>query len=94
LQTFALRERRDRTHRLADMTEPYQGAITIVDQGCSFNATLVVTGKARGRVMYVDLECRPPFFPEDLDFLSWYERWLDVLLQGADPYWFGMKRET
>jgi len=72
------------------MDEPFQGAITIADQGCANYVTLVISGAERGRVMYVSLEGGVPFFPDDRDFLSWYERWLDELLWGFDHSWFGM----
>jgi len=69
--------------------ERYQGAITVAHLGCTYYALLVVTGRARGRVVYVDLEGGPPYFLRDLDFLAWYERWLDELLWGYDGSWFG-----
>ncbi|HTL34133.1 MAG TPA: SMI1/KNR4 family protein [Kofleriaceae bacterium] len=70
--------------------EPFQGAIVLADQGCAYYATLVTTGEARGRVMYVSLEGGPPTFVEDVDFRAWYERWLDELLMGFEHFWFGL----
>lgn len=71
------------------MDEPFQGAIAIANQGCAYYAMLVVTGPARGRVMYVNLDGGAPFFPDDIDFLAWYERWVDELLAGYHHDWFG-----
>jgi hypothetical protein len=66
------------------------GTLTIVDQGCTFYAFLIVTGSYCGRVVYVDLQgSRPPYFVHDPDFLSWYERWLDELLWGYSDFWYG-----
>jgi hypothetical protein len=73
----------------AGMDEPFQGSIVIADQGCAYCATLVVTGRERGRVMYINLDGGVPFFPENPDFLSWYERWLDELLWGFRHFWYG-----
>jgi hypothetical protein len=70
--------------------ELFQGTLTLVHQGCSYYALLVVTGKHRGRVVYVNLDrCGTPYFVLDAGFLSWYERWLDELLWGFDNSWFG-----
>lgn len=64
---------------------PYQGTITICFQGCSYYALLVVSGSARGRVVYIDQEGQqPPYFLREPDFLSWYERWLDETIGGYD----------
>jgi|GEM_PF-2693129 len=68
---------------------PFQGTIAIGHQGTSYHTLLVVCGPARGRVVYVDEAGQPPYFPENADFLSWYERWLDELLAGYDPAGFG-----
>jgi hypothetical protein len=76
--------------RLVDgLDEPLQGTIVLCDQGCAFYASLVVTGPARGRVAYVNLDGGAPYFPEDGDFLAWYERWLDELAWGFEHHWFG-----
>lgn len=88
---FTPGQSRDDAERIRDaMDEPFQGAITIADQGCAYYATLVVTGEARGRVMYVSLDGGAPFFPDDVDFLAWYERWVDELLAGFTHFWFGI----
>ena len=73
------------------IVSPYQGTLTICDQGCSYAALLIVSGSARGCVVYVDYDNQPPYFPENTDFLSWYERWLDELLARYDTFWFGAR---
>jgi HEAT repeat protein len=67
----------------------YQGTISIGSQGCTYAMQLVVSGKYAGRVVYVDADGQPPYMVRDVDFLSWFERWLDELLQGYDTSWFG-----
>ena len=68
----------------------YQGALALADQGCTFYSLLIVSGSARGRVVYVDLQGNnAPYFVENTNFLSWYERWLDELLAGFNIAWFG-----
>jgi len=70
--------------------ELLQGSIALVAQGCSYYAILIVSGSARGRVAYISLDdSEQVYFPENLNFLSWYERWLDELLAGYDTTWFG-----
>lgn len=75
--------------RLREPEEPFPGAITIADMGCANYVVVVVTGEARGRVMYVSLDGGAPYFPENADFLDWYERWCDELAWGYDHHWFG-----
>jgi HEAT repeat protein len=77
----------------AAMTEhtktPFQGSIAIVDQGCTYYVALAINGPHAGRVLYVNLDGGVPYFPENEDFLSWYERWLDELRWGHVHFWFG-----
>lgn len=68
---------------------PFAGAMAIGTQGCSFATLLVVSGEARGRVVYVCRDGGPPHFVEPPLFLDWYERWLDELLAGHRHHWFG-----
>jgi HEAT repeat protein len=66
------------------------GAITLVQQGCTYSSLLIVTGPHRGCVVNFDLDLSaPPDFARDAGFLPWYERWLDELLWGWDNTWFG-----
>lgn len=68
-----------------------QGSIALVSQGCSYYAILIVSGLARGRVAYISQDDpETVYFPEDSNFLSWYERWLDEILAGYDTAWFGV----
>ena len=67
----------------------YQGAITICEQGCTYYSLLIVTGKARGRVVNIDGDMQPPKFAPFPDFLSWYDGWLDLTLKNAVQGWYG-----
>ncbi|MGG7570826.1 SMI1/KNR4 family protein [Streptomyces sirii] len=71
-----------------DDAEPYPGLIMLTGSGCSLYTALVVSGPARGRVVNVCVELRPPDFCHDTDFLAWYERWLDETLDGMDTSGF------
>jgi hypothetical protein len=84
--------RTDDAYRAAvgDTDEPFQGTMAIVYQGCAYLAVLVVSGPHAGRVAYVNTDGGVPYFVENVDFLSWYERWLDELLWGHVHHWFGM----
>ena len=68
-----------------------QGIIAISHHGCDGYAYLVVTGDARGRVLY-GYDDHPSFryFVDNPDFLSWYERWIDAVLAGDDCFGLGL----
>ncbi|GAA2890786.1 hypothetical protein Acy02nite_74050 [Actinoplanes cyaneus] len=65
------------------------GTLNVADHGCSLNTRLTTTGPARGRLFDVDSGGLPtrsnaPQIVEELDFLAWYERWLDEAIAGPD----------
>lgn len=72
-----------------DCVSPFQGVISLGTQGCTQMMGLIVTGKHVGRVVYMDLEGYAPYVVREPDFLAWYLRWLDELLEGYDLHWFG-----
>ncbi len=65
------------------------GTIAIAEQGCGHAVQLIVSGEAAGRVCYVDADREAAYVVRSPDFLAWYERWLDELLQDFDTGWFG-----
>lgn len=70
------------------------GLMTIGSQGCTYFHALVLNGPYRGRVVNVDEQhCEKPLFAFEENFLDWYERWLDEILNGIllqdGPSWFG-----
>jgi uncharacterized protein (TIGR02996 family) len=74
----------------ADRRYLYQAAGTLVlcHEGCGILHVLVVTGPSRGEV-WVDDRCNDQgFFPLEVGFLDWYERWLDSTLAGGDGVWW------
>ena len=71
---------------------PYHGMMVFGTQGCTYQMMLVLNGKYRGRVVYIDEERSGlPFFTYEKNFLDWYERWLDEILAGYDLEWFGFR---
>lgn len=75
----------------------FGGLLPIGSQGCSMYHGLVVTGPYRGRIVNFDMDrSGPPVFAFELDFLAWYERWLDEVIAGdllqKGPCWFGYTR--
>ncbi|POP44855.1 SMI1/KNR4 family protein [Superficieibacter electus] len=73
-----------------DMLIAYNGLLTILTEGCTYDICLVVTGEYRGRLIATDGNCDYPFeFIYDEDFLDWYERWLDGILCSMDMDRFG-----
>ena len=73
----------DRISDLIDLehVDPFQGALSIVHTGCANYVVLILNGPYTGRIAAVNLDFNEvPYFFRDLDFLSWYERWLDELL--------------
>ena len=73
-----------------DWEEWGKGTINICDHGCTYSARLIVSGEARGRVVYLDAQqWYPPYFVRDVSFLDWYERWLEEALGAKEPGYFG-----
>jgi hypothetical protein len=80
----------DNEFRISPSDEFLQGSIALVSQGCCYFAILIISGPATGRVAYISEDVSEmAYFPENPNFLSWYERWLDELLAGYDTSWFG-----
>ena len=67
----------------------YQGTLSIGTQGCTDETLLVITGEYRGRVVYADADDNGLYLCREKDFLSWYERWLDEMLNGYNTHSFG-----
>jgi hypothetical protein len=64
------------------------GTIAICDEGCGYLHRLVVNGDARGS-MWIDSRVSDGgFIPLNVDFATWYERWLDEVLAGRDGSWW------
>ncbi len=73
-----------------DLWDWARGSMHVCDHGCTYSSRLIISGPARGRIVNVDAQgWYPPYFVRDLNFVDWYERWLDQVLLGSDPRWFG-----
>ncbi|WP_163215430.1 SMI1/KNR4 family protein [Bacteroides sp. 519] len=61
----------------------YAGILTIGACGCSGYMGIMLNGESKGRVVYIydELEYCPQFASE-LNFLDWYENWLDTIISG------------
>lgn len=74
----------------------FAGLLALGTQGCTYYHALVLSGDYRGRVVNLDEERNPPKFAYESNFLDWYERWLDEILDGTllreGPTWFGYQR--
>lgn len=71
----------------------YGGLLPIGSQGCTLIHALVLNGPHAGRVVNLDLDLQRPTFAFEMNFLDWYERWLDEVIAGYltqdGPAWFG-----
>ncbi len=71
----------------------YGGLLPIGSQGCTCIHALVLNGPHAGRVVNLDLDLQRPQFAFEMNFLDWYERWLDEVIAGyltqGGPTWFG-----
>ncbi|MFV0393735.1 MAG: SMI1/KNR4 family protein [Coprobacillaceae bacterium] len=64
----------------------FQGLLQIGTEGCSYDMALVVTGEYRGRIIRTDYDLGHTFtFIYDLQFLDWYERWVDAFYNDIRP---------
>ncbi|RZJ92286.1 MAG: SMI1/KNR4 family protein [Hymenobacter sp.] len=74
----------------------FAGLLPLGPQGCTYYHALVVSGEHRGRVVNLDEERYLPKFAYESNFLDWYERWLDEILDGTllseRAGWFGYRR--
>ena len=58
-----------------------RGTLTLNSKGCTYYTALIVTGRARGRVIHLDVGGQPAVFSSHGGFFDWYEAWLDEALQ-------------
>lgn len=78
-------------------TEIFAGVLPIGSQGCTYLHGLILNGPHAGRVINMDMQGLQPRFAKDDDFLDWYERWLDLILDGTlttgGVIWYGYDGE-
>lgn len=64
------------------------GTLVLCHEGCGYLHFFVITGPARGQ-MWIDGRCSDQeFFPLEVGFLDWYDRWLDSTLMGGNGVWW------
>ena len=88
---FQFTEFTDALHLLDRETGAYQprpGSITISEEGCYVRHFIVVTGAARGQMWIDHTTADGGYWPLDVDFLTWYERWLEDTLRGGNGIWW------
>lgn len=82
----------------AKFQESFAGMLTISHMGCSGYVGLIVNGKNRGRIIsYSDEMEFAPIFEDEVNFLDWYEAWLDKVVSGNSflhDYTFGDTEEA
>jgi hypothetical protein len=64
------------------------GTLTLCHEGCGYLHLLVVTGRARGQMWLDGTVSDGGYVPLEVDFLDWYEQWLDNALAGGDGLWW------
>ncbi|MGK0317460.1 MAG: hypothetical protein ACI86M_003704 [Saprospiraceae bacterium] len=74
----------------------YGGILPIGSQGCTYLHGLILNGEYKGRVVNLDIDRQKPKFTFENNFLDWYERWLDEVIDGTlrqnGPTWFGYSK--
>jgi hypothetical protein len=88
---FEFTEFTDALHLLDRETDEYAprpGSITISDAGCYLRHFIVVTGPTRGQMWVDHTTSDSGYWPLGVDFLTWYERWLDGVLAGGNGIWW------
>jgi len=58
----------------------FSGILPVSSQGCTYYSALVLNGEFKGRIVNVDIDRQKPYFVSELNFLDWYERWLDEII--------------
>ena len=89
-------EEEDDDKYFAERAKVFGGLLPLGSQGCTYYHALVLNGKYAGRVVNVDLDLAQPKFAFEINFLDWYERYLDEVISGQllddRPTWFGYHR--
>lgn len=72
------------------------GILPIGSQGCTYLHGIVLNGQYKGTVVNLDMDRQKPKFTYEINFLDWYERWLDEVISGElikeTPSWFGYNK--
>ncbi len=78
-----------------EMAKAYSGILNIGFCGCSGYLGIILNGKNKGRVVYTSHEIQfCPVFSEKVNFLDWYENWLDEIISGERIMLNGLTNES
>lgn len=66
----------------------HSGTLNLCHEGCGHYHFLVVTGPTRGQMWIDSCGSDGGYFPLKVEFLDWYERWLDDILVGGNGVWW------
>ncbi|WP_239374534.1 SMI1/KNR4 family protein [Snodgrassella gandavensis] len=76
-----------------ELARIYGGILLIGSQGCAYINGIILQGEHAGKVVNLSFDHQLPTFTFEVNFLDWYERWLDEVISGklSDPKsgWFG-----
>jgi len=64
------------------------GTLALCHEGCGYVHLLVISGAGRGQMWLDATVSDGGYVPLDVDFLDWYEKWLDNALAGGDGVWW------
>jgi hypothetical protein len=67
---------------LQERSKLFGGMLPLGSQGCSYIHAIVLNGPHKGCVVNLDFGCCiPPIFALEANFLDWYEKWLDKVIE-------------
>jgi hypothetical protein len=65
----------------------FGGILPLGSQGCTYLHGIILNGLHKGRVVNLDFDYSiPPIFACGSNFLDWYEKWLDEVIDGTQLY--------
>jgi hypothetical protein len=78
-----------------ELAKAYSGILNIGFSGCSGYLGIILNGKNKDRVVYTYDEIEYcPHFSEAMNFLDWYENWLDDIISGKSIKQKGFTNES
>ena len=89
-ELFERADRGEISEEELDLLLLYQtsGTLTLCHEGCGYLHRLIVNGPARGQMLLDGYVSGQGYFPLDVTFLEWYERWIDSTLAGHSGIWW------
>jgi hypothetical protein len=79
-----------------ELSKLFGGILPIGSQGCTYLHGIVLNGQYKGRIVNLDMDRQKPQFAFEINFLDWYERWLDEIISGElikdNLSWFGYSK--